>query len=632
MSARDERAALTPGTSLHDHALFRHGIEPDGRIPFDGYPLPDGHPPENFRNRLRWSGAHEKVTAALVPLLADPDPVRAAEAVHLQVATLAIPHGTLRGHVVRLVLADEDAARRTARHLVHNGTSAAAVTVGMALLIRLGEAEDVPHLKALGMLRGLAATASAALEPLDRQAAALLKLRGLLGSHPERALHTAASTGGREATRTALLSIPDTVFSGRSRGLAEAADLHGLLLSHPEDPEMAALALRLLGDMCHQRDHRTEILDYGPAVPVYTLALAQADRLPPAPEHRALLLSTALDLHSGPAALLDWGPGSREALLDVLERAVSGGAEGASPLLEDWIRRHARLPFARTPVAASPGGPPTLQVAPVQTDVDTSAVETRFLVDGLPLLPALFRHGPGNAPEFLIDYAGLRAGPEPREVQLAQAYCSEGCCGALYVTIRRDGAEVVWEGWRGVDAKREPPPDYRFDAAAYDAEVERVERDLSWCWPARRTARLITTGLRERPGLLVRWGLTLRSITTDHSEPHIAVMRFVFLAPDGAEDRHGRPLRLYFDWRLPDDGSPPEERAAAALERIGNSDPTGFAQLQRGSSELAAALGYSWADGSEQAEQAEYAAAEQDVAGGRGFPAARSRRSALPDG
>ncbi|MFC9825151.1 hypothetical protein ACFWG6_32140 [Streptomyces erythrochromogenes] len=602
MSARDERAALTPGTSLYDYALFRHGIEPEGRIPFDGYPLPDGHPPENFRNRTRWSEAHEKVTAALVPLLADPDPVRAAEAVHLQVAALAIPHRTLRGHVVRLVLADEDAARRTARHLVHTGTSAAAVTVGIALLIRLGEAEDVPHLKALGMLRELAATASAALDPLDRQAAALLKLRGLLGSHPERALLTAASTGGREATRTALLSIPETVFSGRSRGLAEAADLHGLLRFHPEDPELAALALRLLGGMCHQRDHRTEILDYGPAIPVYTLALAQAGRLPPAPEHRALLLSTALDLHSGPAALLDWGPGERHALLDALERALSARGEGVPPLLADWIRRHARLPFALEPVAASSGGLPTLQVAPVQWAVDSPTVETRLLVDGLPLLPALFRSGPGNAPEYLVDHVGLRPGPQPREVQLAQAYCTEGCCGALYVTIRRDGEEVVWGGWRGIDVKRQPVPEYRFAAAAYDAEIERAERDLSWCWPARRMARLITTGLRERPGLLARWGLKLRSITTDHSEPHIAVMRLVFLAPDGAEDRHGRPLRLYFDWRLPDDGSPPEERAAAALERIGSFDPKGFAQLQRGSSELAAALGYSWADGSEQAE------------------------------
>ncbi|MFE0581881.1 hypothetical protein [Streptomyces sp. NPDC058874] len=131
---------------------------------------------------------------------------------------------------------------------------------------------------------------------------------------------------------------------------------------------------------------------------------------------------------------------------------------------------------------------------------------------------ALFRHGiepDGQVPEYLVDHFGLRAGPQPRELRLAQAYCTEGCCGALYVTVRRDGDEAVWGGWRGVDVK-------------------------------------------------------------------------------------GRPLRLYFDWRLPNDGSPPEERAAAALQRIERSDPKDFARLQRGSSELAAALGSTWADGDDQ--------------------------------
>ncbi|WP_405439981.1 hypothetical protein OG373_22830 [Streptomyces avidinii] len=84
------------------------------------------------------------VTAALLPLLADPDPVRAAEAVHRRVAGLLMPHHILHGHVARLFPADEDAARRTARQLIRTGTRAAAVGVGMALLNRLGEPEDVP--------------------------------------------------------------------------------------------------------------------------------------------------------------------------------------------------------------------------------------------------------------------------------------------------------------------------------------------------------------------------------------------------------------------------------------------------------------------------------------------------------
>lgn len=44
MSVRDEREPLAPRTtSLYDYALFRHGIEPDGRIPHKGFPFPPDH-------------------------------------------------------------------------------------------------------------------------------------------------------------------------------------------------------------------------------------------------------------------------------------------------------------------------------------------------------------------------------------------------------------------------------------------------------------------------------------------------------------------------------------------------------------------------------------------------------------
>ncbi|MFC9821888.1 hypothetical protein ACFWG6_18470 [Streptomyces erythrochromogenes] len=152
MSAREERQALSSRTaSLYDYALFRHGIEPDGRVPRKGFPLPDGSPPpEPGRNDLTRHQAQAEVTDALTPLLADPDPVRAAEAVHRRVAEPAVNRRSLRAHTARLALGDEDAARRTARQLIRTGTDAAAVGVGMALLVRLGGPEDVPCLKALG--------------------------------------------------------------------------------------------------------------------------------------------------------------------------------------------------------------------------------------------------------------------------------------------------------------------------------------------------------------------------------------------------------------------------------------------------------------------------------------------------
>ncbi|MFB6620623.1 hypothetical protein ACFCV9_41475 [Streptomyces sp. NPDC056367] len=586
MSAREERAALTPGTSLYDYALFLRGIEPDGRIPRKGYPLPDG-PPEPGPRDLTWHQAQAVVTDTLTPLLADPDPVRAAEAVHRRVADLAMSPRTLRAHTTRLALADEDAARRTARQLVRTGTHVTAVGVGMALLIRLGEPEDVPWLKALGMLHGLADTASAALDPLDRQAAALLVLRSRDRSRELTALTDAVTSGDAEATRSALLAVPHEQLMWQPRRLAEAADLYGLLRARPQDPELLALTGRLLHRMADQQDSRPQILDYPPARAVYEALVRHADELSPTPEHRSLLLSVALDLHSGAPVLLNWRPGRRRALLDALDRLLPGTSPDPGPATgdrqEEWFRRNRHLPFAR----AGDGDRPRWEVVVVHGSADSSAVETRILADGVPLVPALFGKGLGNPPEYLLDSGRLRAGPEPREVQLVEAYCTEGCCGALYVTVRRDGDAVVWDGWRG--AVGPTPPAYRFDAAAYDAELARAERDLSWCWPARSTARLIAAGLRDRPDLASRWELAPSWAGTDWRDPDTTVvqLRFTPSAPPP-----GTGGSLYFVWRLPDDDGPPGDRAAAALQRLETQDPKAFASFGGGNQELAEALGY----------------------------------------
>ncbi|MFB6860302.1 hypothetical protein ACFCZQ_01670 [Streptomyces virginiae] len=586
MSAREERPSLSSRTtSLYDYALFRHGIEPDGRVPRRGYPLPDG-PPEPSRADLTWQQAQAEVTDALSPLLADPDPVRAADAVHRRAADLAMPHRTLRAHTARLTLTDEAAARRTARQLTRTGTDAAAVSVGMALLVRLGEPEDVPCLKALGMLHGLADAASAALDPLDRQAAALLYIRHRDRRGELAPLTDAIATGDAEAVRSALLSLPDEDRAlWLARRIAEAADLHGLLRARPQDAELLALTGRLLHRMADQLESRPDILDYRPARAVYEALVRHADRLPPTPEHRALLLSVALDLHSGPAVLLDWRPGRRRALLDALDGLLPAAAQEPVPgdREADWFRRNRHLPFAR----AGDGDRPRWEVVVVHRSPDSSAVETRILIDGVPLVPALFGKGRGHPPEYLIDNGRLRAAPEPREVQLCEAYCTEGCCGALYVTIRRDGDEVVWDGWRG--AVGPPPPPYRFDAAAYDAELARAERDHSWCWPARSTARLVAAGLRDRPDLTSLWEVAVSWVATDWRDPDTTVvqLRFTPSAPPP-----GTGGSLYFTWRLPDDDSPPGDRAAAALRRLETDDPKAFAVFDGGDTELAEALGY----------------------------------------
>ncbi|MFE9881539.1 hypothetical protein [Streptomyces sp. NPDC005784] len=67
-----------------------------------------------------------------------------------------------------------DVARALGRGLIRTGTTAPAVTAGIALLGRLGESEDVPYLTVLGVFRVLTGPAVNALEILDRQSAAVV--------------------------------------------------------------------------------------------------------------------------------------------------------------------------------------------------------------------------------------------------------------------------------------------------------------------------------------------------------------------------------------------------------------------------------------------------------------------------
>ncbi|MFF5706208.1 hypothetical protein ACFY7H_27545 [Streptomyces sp. NPDC012794] len=619
MSARDERTPLTPGPSLYDYALFRQGIEPDGGFPRRGYALPaPAHAPDGpplsppSRPGLRWNQAREEVTAALAALLAGPDPVRAAEAVHLAVARLPLPDRTLRAAVTRLPLTDETAARLTARRLTRTGTSPAAVGVGLALLIRLGEPEDVPCLKALGLLSGLRLPAAAALDPLDRQAAALLSLAGRSrdeGITPfiqAVAAHEARRDGGAPdgpagpggtSVRDALVALATSperhaVVRWQARRIAEAARLDELLRARPDDAGLVTAAGRLLHAMAGQRDARADVLDYGPAVEAYRTVIARAGRPAPDLGHQALLLSLALDLHSGPGALLDWPAGEREAQLALLGRHLRAAAPPSGeedPRRADWLRRNRPRPF-RGPASPSP-----LRVEVVVEDpAESPAVETRILIDGRPLVPSLFGKGPAHPPEYLLDSGALRAGPEPREVQLAEADCTEGCCGALYVTVRLDGDEVVWGGWRG--AAGPPPPELRFDAAAYEAELRRAREDRSWSWPARCTARRITAALRERPELTARWGIQRMRAATGWRDPDTVRVTFLHRpapavpAPPGPDEGNGPSL--IFEWRLPDDGRPAGAQAEAAVRRLESTDPKTYATVVGGDREPAESLGY----------------------------------------
>ncbi|MFF0427923.1 hypothetical protein ACFYUJ_26330 [Streptomyces sp. NPDC004520] len=585
MSASHERSTLAP--PLYAYAKGLRDSAPDAPLPRQGLPLPEhARPP-----RVRAGGpgpqeARAVVTDLLLPFLALPDPERAAAEVERTLARAGVRERAVFAAVTAIPPSRESAARSRARalgrHLTRGGTTFGAVAAGLGLLSRLGEPEDVPYVRTLGLLEGLGQYATATLEPLDPASAALVWLVHRARGDALRGLVDALATGDEAAVRDLLPELPTApreLGPEHARRVAEAVGLPELLRREPDHPGLLAQAVRLLTRMCSGRGYENEILEYDEAVALYETVGARAHELPPLLDHQALLVTLALELHSGAAHLLPWPPGRRRhvggALLAAVEEPdTPPDREGRRRA--DWIRRTVRRLCEAAPV--TPSAAPRLRIEVVVADPgDPDGVETRFLVDGRPLVPAAFGRGPGEPPERLLDDGALRAGPEPREVRLAEAYCTEGCCGALYVTVRREGPHVVWDGWRlpgtppGLPAL---PAAYRFDAAAYDTEITRAERDRDWSWPARDTARLIAAGLRERPGLLARWGLRQGWAGTAFGDPDTAVVTYADLPPTTG-GRQDAPPRQYL-WHLPEDGAPPERRAADALRRFAEEDPRGF--------------------------------------------------------
>lgn len=95
----------------------------------------------------------------------------------------------------------------------------------------------------------------------------------------------------------------------------------------------------------------------------------------------------------------------------------------------------------------------------------------------------------------------------------AEASCAEGCCGALCVTIQRDGDYVLWDEWRNPDEDEVDLTALRFEAQEYQREVEQATADRSWERPARTVARLLEQDLRERTDRVARWECELGAVS-----------------------------------------------------------------------------------------------------------------------
>ncbi|MFK0159250.1 hypothetical protein ACIQVK_45155 [Streptomyces sp. NPDC090493] len=82
----------------------------------------------------------------LAPLLSHADTVRAADEIHHRLHTLDVRDRHVRAAKADLPLKNTTAARALGRLLTRTSTSTLTVDVGIALLARLGEPEDVPCL------------------------------------------------------------------------------------------------------------------------------------------------------------------------------------------------------------------------------------------------------------------------------------------------------------------------------------------------------------------------------------------------------------------------------------------------------------------------------------------------------
>jgi hypothetical protein len=206
-------------------------------------------------------------------------------------------------------------------------------------------------------------------------------------------------------------------------------------------------------------------------------------------------------------------------------------------------------------------------------------VELRPHADGDDLVGRAFHTGPAEDPAVLLG-GPLEAAAQPHEVRLAEAECTEGCCGALYVTIRRDGDQVVWDGWHNPDTDEVDLPPLRFDAGQYAAELARADADRSWEWPARTVARLLEAELRAAPDRLARWGCELGGVAARPGRPD---RLYLYLFSPGRDAMaRGEPWQqLELVVPVTADDPPAQARAAAAL--LTAADPRATARICGGS-------------------------------------------------
>ncbi|GLI00590.1 hypothetical protein [Phytohabitans aurantiacus] len=163
-----------------------------------------------------------------------------------------------------------------------------------------------------------------------------------------------------------------------------------------------------------------------------------------------------------------------------------------------------------------------------------SWAEVRPLIDGVDVLKEV--HPEGFAPSCRhwtgpAETWPLAVTEEPRRVMITEPDCHPGCCGALYVTMRREGDQVIWEDWKNTSNVTKIPADVRFDLSQYEAELARAAADRSWEEPVDTVARLLGQTLADS-GWFERWGCILDGVWPRRENPDLPEE---FASPEGVD-------------------------------------------------------------------------------------------------
>lgn len=278
VSVTTEPGSLGPQTTLFAHALRLHQQDPDGVLPRDGEPYPDG---ERHRRRSRRQPERDRrldgadVAAILDRHFSQPDTPASelAEAFH----DVDVPIHRNEHIAAAALRAGRQRVQRTGRWLVRHSTDRCAATVGLALLATDWAEDDIPLVQTIGLLSNrFGPLAAEALQRRRGGGEALLWLAKRVAGWGRVYVVEAMCRHGAYASRAWLLrhACDGDFLNGYFAGqVATTAHLHEAITSTKVDDDLVDHTGRLLKIMA-DCDGMGMTLEHYPPAPIVLAAHA----------------------------------------------------------------------------------------------------------------------------------------------------------------------------------------------------------------------------------------------------------------------------------------------------------------------------------------------------------------------